>query len=44
MSTLPVELSYYEYPIGHESSQESLANMTAWLSAQLDKVQLKKDG
>jgi len=44
LSSLPVELSYYEYPIGHEISQESLANVTAWLSAQLGKVQLKKDG
>jgi phospholipase/carboxylesterase len=39
LSSLPVELTYHEYRMGHEVSQESLADVTAWLSAQLDKVQ-----
>jgi phospholipase/carboxylesterase len=38
LSSLPVELTYHEYRIGHEVSQESLADVTAWLSAQLDKA------
>jgi predicted esterase len=33
-------LTYHEYPIGHEVSQESLADVSSWLSAQLDKAQL----
>jgi len=39
LSSLPVELTYYEYPMGHEIGQESLVGVTAWLSAQLDKAQ-----
>lgn len=42
LSSLPVELTYYEYPMGHEISHESLAGVTAWLSAQLDKAQEKR--
>lgn len=38
LSSLPVELTYHEYPMGHEVSQESLADVTAWLSARLDKA------
>jgi phospholipase/carboxylesterase len=38
LSSLPVELTYHEYPMGHEISQESLADVTTWLSAQLDKA------
>jgi len=38
LSSLPVELTYHEYRMGHEVSQESLAEVTAWLSAQLDKA------
>ncbi len=38
LSSLPVELTYQEYPMGHEVSQESLADVTAWLSAHLDKA------
>lgn len=40
LASLPVELTYHEYPIGHEVSQESLADVSSWLSAQLDKAQL----
>ena len=41
LSSLPVELTYHEYRMGHEVSQESLADVTAWLSAQLDKATLE---
>jgi phospholipase/carboxylesterase len=41
LSSLPVELTYHEYRIGHEVSQESLADVTAWLSAQLDKATME---
>jgi phospholipase/carboxylesterase len=41
LSSLPVELTYHEYRMGHEVSQESLADVTAWLSAQLDKAKLE---
>lgn len=40
LASLPVELTYHEYPIGHEVSQESLADVSSWLSAQFDKAQL----
>jgi phospholipase/carboxylesterase len=43
LSSLPVELTYHEYRMGHEVSQESLADVTAWLSAQLDKVQAQEE-
>ena len=38
LSTLPVKLTYHEYPMGHEVSQESLSDVTRWLSEQLDKA------
>jgi len=41
LSSLPVELTYHEYRMGHEVSQESLADVTAWLSAQLDKAKME---
>jgi phospholipase/carboxylesterase len=41
LSSLPVELTYHEYRMGHEVSQESLADVTAWLSAQLDKATME---
>jgi phospholipase/carboxylesterase len=41
LSSLPVELTYHEYRIGHEVSQESLADVTAWLSARLDKAKME---
>jgi phospholipase/carboxylesterase len=37
LSSLPVELNYHEYSMGHEISQESLHYVTTWLSAKLDK-------
>ncbi len=37
LSSLPVKLTYHEYPMGHEVSQESLRDVTMWLSKQLDK-------
>ena len=36
LSALPVDLLYREYPMGHEVSQESLDDVTSWLSAHLD--------
>src|SRR5215204_1098945 len=33
---LPVELTYREYPMGHEVSAESLRDVTAWLTKVLD--------
>ena len=41
LSSLPVELTYHAYRMGHEVSQESLADVTAWLSAQLDKATME---
>ncbi len=38
LSSLPVNLTYHEYPMGHEVNQESLSDVTTWLSQQLDKV------
>jgi phospholipase/carboxylesterase len=38
LSSLPVELTYHEYPMGHEVNQESLSDVTAWLTEQLDKA------
>ena len=35
LSALPVDLLYREYPMGHEVSRESLADVTSWLSARL---------
>jgi len=36
LSTLPVALTYREYPIGHQISAESLSDAAAWLSERLD--------
>jgi len=36
LETLPVSLTYREYPMPHTISAESLADATAWLTAQLD--------
>ena len=38
LSSLPVYLTYHEYPMGHEVNQESLSDVTTWLSEQLDKA------
>ena len=38
LASLPVDLTYHEYPMGHEVSQASLRDVTAWLSEQLDKA------
>ncbi len=43
LSSLPVELTYHEYSMGHEISQESLSDVMAWLSTQLDKTQMRED-
>jgi phospholipase/carboxylesterase len=36
LSTLPLDLTYHEYPMAHEVSGESLAEATTWLSARLE--------
>lgn len=36
LKALPVELTYREYPMGHEVSMESLKDVSAWLSQSLD--------
>ena len=36
LSALPVELTYREYPMGHEVSPQSLRDVTGWLTAALD--------
>ncbi|HLI05010.1 MAG TPA: phospholipase [Ktedonobacteraceae bacterium] len=38
LSSLPVDLIYKEYPMGHEVSAQSLADVSHWLSEQLDKA------
>ncbi len=38
LSSLPVDLTYHEYPMGHEVNQESLSDVTAWLTEQLNKA------
>lgn len=39
LEALPVELTYKEYPMGHEVSAESLRDVSAWLSKSLDSAQ-----
>jgi phospholipase/carboxylesterase len=36
LATLPVELTYREYPMQHEVSMESLRDVTGWLTKALD--------
>jgi phospholipase/carboxylesterase len=36
LQALPVELTYREYPMGHEVTLESLKDVSAWLSRELD--------
>ena len=36
LMALPVELTYREYPMGHEVSMESLRDVSAWLRRSLD--------
>jgi phospholipase/carboxylesterase len=36
LATLPVALTYHEYPMAHEVSAQSLADVTAWLTERLD--------
>lgn len=38
LSELPVDLTYREYPMGHEVSAESLDDVTEWLKARLDQA------
>lgn len=36
LSKLPLDLQYKEYPMAHEISQESLQDVTGWLTKRLD--------
>jgi phospholipase/carboxylesterase len=36
LAALPIDFTYHEYPMGHEVSLESLADIVAWLGACLD--------
>ena len=36
LSKLPLDLTYHEYPMGHQVSIESLTDITAWLKKRLD--------
>jgi phospholipase/carboxylesterase len=36
LETLPIDLTYREYPMAHEVSAASLADVAAWLTARLD--------
>lgn len=36
LAKLPVSLTYREYPMGHEVTEESLADIAAWLKDRLD--------
>ncbi len=38
LSSLPVDLTYNEYPMGHEVSQASLRDVTAWITERLDQA------
>lgn len=38
LEALPVRLDYREYPIDHEISQQSLADIAAWLRQRLDSI------
>ena len=44
LSALPVDLLYREYPMGHEVSRESLADVTSWLSGRLDDAGKRETG
>lgn len=43
LSELPVTLSYREYHMGHEITQESLKEVSTWLSTQLDDQQSRPE-
>lgn len=36
LARLPLDLTYREYPMGHQVSEESLADVAAWLRRRLD--------
>ena len=42
LSRLPVDLDYREYPIAHHVSEESLNDVTTWLSEKLNLTTHKK--
>jgi len=36
LATLPVAMTYHEYPMAHQISEQSLADVIKWLAQQLD--------
>lgn len=42
LSELPVNLTYREYPMGHQVSAESLADIRQWLADQLDGTKIER--
>ncbi|MGB8648272.1 MAG: PHB depolymerase family esterase [Anaerolineae bacterium] len=44
LTKLPVALTYREYPMAHEISQESLRDLAAWLLKQLDQAPASEAG
>ena len=38
LAGLGMDVSFAEYPIGHEISPQSLADLTGWLSARIDET------
>ncbi|MBA3470613.1 MAG: hypothetical protein H0T53_13325, partial [Herpetosiphonaceae bacterium] len=38
LQTLPVRLTYEEYPMGHEVSMDSLQAISMWLTQQLNHI------
>jgi phospholipase/carboxylesterase len=44
LEQLPVDLTYREYPMGHEVSMESLRDVTAWLTRALDRRGASAEG
>lgn len=42
LAKLPVDLTYKEYSMGHQVTEESLADVAAWLRVQLDRTSAKR--
>lgn len=42
LTTLPVDLTYREYPMAHQITEDSLGDARAWLSTQLDRKENKR--
>lgn len=42
LSQLPVDLTYREYPMGHQVAAESLADIRQWLASRLDGTKIER--